>query len=147
MSMKARDRARPLPENFSRARTLDRLLSCAAHGLLLVFVATLSPTTQAQVLMTLGNASIFEGNSGTSILKLPVNFGGVNTSAVTGFASAIPLSGTGFHPATGGVACGPAGVDFEQFSNVAFNIPPNTPNGTLSVNITICSDTVIETDE
>ena len=144
--MKARDRARPLPENFSRARMLERLLSCAAQGLLLVFVAALSPTTQAQVLMTLGNASIFEGNSGTSILKLPVNFGGVNTSTVTGFASAIPLSGTGFNPATGGASCG-GGVDFVQFSNVPFSIPPNTPNGTLSVNITISSDAVIEPDE
>jgi hypothetical protein len=38
-------------------------------------------------------------------------------------------------------------VEFIAFSNVPFSIPPNTPNGTLSVNITICGDTVIEPDE
>ena len=96
--------------------------------------------------MTLGNASVFEGNSGTTILKLPVNFAGTNTTAVTGFASAAQISGTGFHPATPGASCTP-GVDFVPFSNVPFNIPPNQPNGTLSVNITICGDTTIEPDE
>jgi hypothetical protein len=144
--MIARDRARPLPEDFSRARTLERLLTRATLGLLVVAASVLSPMAQGQVLMTLGNASIFEGNAGTSILKLPVLMVGVNTSTVTGFASAIPLSGVGFNPATGGASCG-GGVDFVQFSNVPFSIPPNTPNGTLSVNITICGDAVIEPDE
>jgi hypothetical protein len=144
--MIARDCARPLPEDFSRAKTLERLLTRASLLLLLVAASVLSPMARGQVLMTMANASIFEGNAGTSILKLPVNFAGVNTSTVTGFASAIPLSGVGFNPATGGASCG-AGVDFVPFSNVPFSIPPNTPNGTLSVNITICSDAVIEPDE
>jgi hypothetical protein len=39
-------------------------------------------------------------------------------------------------------------VDFEQFSNVPFSIPPDTPNdGSLNVGVTICGDTAIEADE
>jgi hypothetical protein len=144
--MIARDRVRPLPEDFSRARTLERLLTRATLGLLLVAASVLSPMAQGQPQMVLQNGSTFEGNADTSILKLPVNFAGVNTSTVTGFASAIPLSGVGFNPATGGASCG-GGVDFVQFSNVPFSIPPNTPNGTLSVNIAICPDAVIEPNE
>ena len=144
--MIARDRARPLPENSSRARTLERLLNRATLGSLFVFVSAFSPMAPAQVIMLLGNATVFEGNSGTAILKLPVTLVGVNTSTVTGTASAIPLSGTGFNPATGGTVCG-GSADFVQFSNVPFSIPPNTPNGTLSVNIAICGDAVIEPDE
>ena len=123
-----------------------------AGGLLFAVVAALSSATQAQVLMTITNASIFEGNSGTSILKLPVNFAvppgsTTNPTTVTGFANAFsPPAGAAIHPATGGSSCS-AGVDFIQFTNSPFSIPPNTPNGTLSVNITICSDAVIEQDE
>src|SRR6185503_8019238 len=65
---------------------------------------------------------------------------------VTGSVSAIPLSGAGFNTPVGGSTCG-AGVDFQPFSNSTFSIPPNTPNGTLSVNITICGDTTIEPNE
>jgi hypothetical protein len=148
--MKARDYVRPLPGNSSGAKALERLATCVIQGLLLVAVAALSLATHAQSLMVLSNASVFEGNSGTTILKLPVTLTPVNTTTVTGFASAGLISGTGFHPATPGVAggaCGAAGVDFIPFSNIPFSIPPNTPNGTLSVNITICGDTTIEPDE
>jgi Calx-beta domain-containing protein len=149
--MTASDRARPSPANSLGATTFERLLTRAAQALLLVVGSALAPAVPAQLLMTLSNASIFEGNAGTSILKLPVNFattsGTTNATTVTGTVSAIPLTGTGFNAATGGTACGPAGVDFEQFANVPFSIPPNTPNGTLSVNIRICSDAVIEPDE
>ena len=140
------NRSRRLPGRCSRSDRLERIVLHAALGLVFIVSAALAPAIQAQVLMTLGNAGVFEGNSGTSILKLPVNFAGANTSTVTGFASAVAISGTGFHPATPGASCG-GGVDFIPFSNVAFSIPPNTANGTLSVNITICGDTVIEPDE
>jgi hypothetical protein len=96
--------------------------------------------------MILQDARGFEGNSGETVLKLPVSFVGTQSQTVTGIVSAIPLTGTGFNPATGAAACGGAGVDFEQFS-VPFSIPPNTSNGTLSVNIAICGDTTIEPDE
>jgi len=109
-------------------------------------LAVLALAAHGQVLMALGNATVFEGNSGTTILKLPVTLGGPNATTITGLASAVTISGTGFHPATAGSAC-TAGVDFISFSNVPFSIPPNTPNGTLSVNVTICGDSVIEPDE
>jgi hypothetical protein len=96
--------------------------------------------------MVIDDAGVFEGNAGTTILKLPVHFVGTQNSTVTGTVSAIPLTGTGFNPAVGGAACG-GSVDFVPFSNVPFSIPPNTPNGTLSVNISICGDTVIEPNE
>ena len=116
-------------------------------------LALLPLAATAQTFIAVDAASVFEGNSGTKVLKLPVHFvkidpnGGppipdVNSTTVTGFASA-----TVFSAATGGATCGAGGVDFEQFTNVFFSIPPSTPNGTLSVNVKLCGDTTIETDE
>ena len=102
---------------------------------------------QAQPIMVISDASIVEGNAGTRILSLAVNFSGPQAGTVTGTVSAIGLSGAFFNPATGGATCGAAGVDFEQFSGSAFSIPPNTPNGTLTVNIRICGDTLSEGNE
>lgn len=116
-------------------------------ALLFAIAVVLNMRTEAQPILIIDDASIFEGNEGTTVLKLPVRFVGTQNTTVTGLVSAIPLSGPSFSPATGGDACGVAGVDFEQFVNVPFSIPPNTPNGTLSVNIAICGDTVIERDE
>ena len=116
--------------------------TCVAGGF-----ALLAQLAAAQALLVVSGASIVEGNAGSSILVLPVNFAGAQTTTVTGFASASPMSGFSFRPATGGTACGAAGVDFEQFTNVPFTIPPNTPNGSLSINVRICSDTLFETDE
>lgn len=116
---------------------------------MVVAVSLFSPETaigQALPTLVVNDANVFEGNSGTKILSLPVSFVGTQSNTVTGVVSAIPLSGTGFNPATGGSSCG-GSVDFVQFNNVPFSIPPNTPNGTLSVNITICGNTVIEPNE
>lgn len=117
-------------------------------SVLFIVLAVRPGTALAQALPTLvmNDASVFEGNSGTKILSLPVNFVGTQNTTVTGVASAIPMTGVGFSPATGGSAC-TGSVDFVSFSNVPFTIPPNTPNGTLSVNITICGNTVIEPNE
>ena len=119
-----------------------------AAACLVIATGLLSSVAQAQAggpRLVLSGASVFEGNAGTRVLSLPVNFIGTNSAAVEGTVSAV--SGANFNPATGGAACGAAGVDFEQFSNVDFTIPPNTPNGTLSINIRICGNTVIEADE
>ncbi|HZI84970.1 MAG TPA: Calx-beta domain-containing protein [Casimicrobiaceae bacterium] len=143
--MKAANPARRSPADRWCSMALRRATRCAL-GPLLVAAVLLAPATQAQVLMALGNASVFEGNSGTTVLRLPVTLGGLNPTTVTGNASAVAISGTGFHPATAGASCGP-GVDFISFSNVPFSIPPNTPNGTLNVGVTICPDATIEPDE
>ena len=112
-----------------------------------VLLALSSGTAVAQPpFMFVDDASVFEGNSGETILKLPVRFVGTQSATVTGKVSAIPLTGTGFNTPVGAVSCG-NGVDFEQFNDVPFSIPPNTPNGTLSVNISICGDATIEPNE
>lgn len=120
---------------------------CKSALILLVFGSATALAQTALPFMIIDDASVFEGNSGTStILKLPVRFIGTQSLTVTGQVSAIPLTGNGFSPATGGSACG-GNVDFVQFTDVPFSIPPNTSNGTFSVNISICGDTVIEPNE
>src|SRR6266850_5907281 len=112
-----------------------------------ILVALSSGTAMAQApFMFVDDASIFEGNGGTTILKLPVRFVGTQSATVTGKVSAIPLTGTGFNTPVEGT-CGNNGVDFESFRDSAFSIPPNTPNGVLSVNITICGDATVEPNE
>src|SRR3989442_15911319 len=71
--MRVGNRNRPMPGHRSRASTPEHMVLWAG-GLLFAVVAALSSATQAQALMTNTNASIFEGKSGTSILKLPVHF-------------------------------------------------------------------------
>lgn len=115
-------------------------------GFILVGLQPILAIAQTPPIMVIDDASVFEGNSGSAVLKLPVHFVGTQSSTVTGTVTAVPLTGTGFNPATGGSACG-GSVDFVQFSSVPFSIPPNTPNGTLSVNIAVCGDTVIEPNE
>ena len=103
-------------------------------------------TARAQLpLMVLDDARVFESNEGT-ILRLPVRFIGTQSQTVTGVVSASALSGVGFNAPIAGSSC-TAGVDFIPFTNVPFSIAPNTPNGTLSVNVTICGNSTIELDE
>ena len=63
-------------------------------------------TGQSLPTLVITDASVFEGNSGTKILSLPVSFVGAQNNTVTGVVSAIPLTGTGFNAATGGSSCG-----------------------------------------
>jgi hypothetical protein len=132
---------------FAWARRVITTIAVGITAWALPGIAAAQTPTQIPKMFIQG-ASVFEGNTGTRILSLPVGFiDGPNPAAVTGFVQAIPLSGNGFSPATGAAVCGAAGVDFEQFTAVPFTIPPNTPNGTLTVNIRICSDSVVESDE
>ena len=128
-------------------RQIIRGTRWTAAACLVIATGLLPGVVQAQATLVLSGASVLEGNAGTKVLSLPVNFIGTNNVSVTGTVSALPLSGANFNPATGAAACGATGVDFEQFSTVPFTIPANTPNGTLSIGIRICGDTVIEPDE
>ena len=122
--------------------TMGRCLWMVALALLMA-----TGTARAQLpFLVVDDASIFEGNAGTTVLRLPVRFVGTQSQTVTGVVSAIAMSGTGFNSPIGGSSC-TGGVDFVPFSNVPFSIPPNTPNGTLNVGITICGNTTIEPDE
>lgn len=121
-----------------------------AFSLSFCVAALLPPAASAQVppAMVMADAGVFEGPARTTrILSLPVRFFGAQANTVTGRVSATPLTGTGFNTPTGGFSCGAAGVDFVPFSNEPFSIPPNTPNGTLTVNITVCGDAATERDE
>jgi hypothetical protein len=129
----------------------------ATPGIAALVLALVPAAATAQVVIpfiSVDSAAIFEGNSGTNVLKLPVHFvvqdpnGGppipaLNSLTVTGQVSAVPLSSG----CIGGATCGGTGVDFEQFVNQPFSIPPNTPNGTLYVGVTVCGDTAIEQDD
>ena len=112
----------------------------------LMAAAVLLPGLAAAQVIVVSSAATFEGNAGSKVLKLPVNFIGAQPGTVIGTVSAVPLSGAAFTPATSGAACG-GNVDFVGFTNVQFTIPPNTPNGTLSINILICGDAVVEPNE
>ncbi len=121
----------------------DNLLRLAC--IFIVVLAFAPGRAMAQGIMVIDDTSAFEGSSGTTILKLPVHFSGAQTNTVTGSVSAVPLS-IASNPAVAGSSCGP-GIDFVSFNNSQFTIPPNTPNGTLTVNVTICGDTIVEPDE
>ena len=72
---------------------LARLCLATLASLLLGLTAA-----QAQPILVISDASIAEGNVGTRILSLAVNFSGAQTGTVTGTVSAIGLSGAFFQP-------------------------------------------------
>ena len=134
-------------QNSSLRRTKVRLQLAVRAIFLSLGTLALTSTVIAQPVLTIDAARAFEGNSGTTVLKLPVRIAGPQPNEITGFVSAVSSSFVNSPPAaTGGAACGP-GVDFEQFQNIPFTIPPNTPNGTFSVNVAVCADSTIEADE
>ncbi len=136
----------------SRPAQLVRLARGLAHAAAVACAIALglplAATAQVPPTLVIDDASVFEGAAGTTrILSMAVRFEGPQPNTVTGLVSAIPMTGAFFNTPVGGASCGAAGVDFEQFSNVPFSIPPNTPNGTLTVNIRICGDATIEPSE
>jgi hypothetical protein len=104
-------------------------------------------TARAQLpFMFVDDASVFESNTGTTILRLPVRFVGTQSQTVTGVVSAIAMTGTGFNTPIAGASC-TGGVDFVPFTNAPFSIGPNAQAGTLSVNVTVCGNATVELDE
>jgi serralysin len=108
---------------------------------ILSFLSFLSTTAVAQV--AINNPSVFEGNNGTANLAFTVN------PVLSRVNIAIPVTGQytlfafGNTPATAGATCG-GDVDFIQSSGT-FTIPANRP--TTTINVTVCGDTTIESDE
>ena len=112
----------------------------------LLCATALRPEAAMAQVVVLSNASLFEGNAGTRVLQSPFNFiGGGSLNTVKGTVSAVPHP-LSTNPATSDAACG-GNVDFVGFTNVSFEIPPNTPNGTRYVGIAVCGDTVIEPNQ
>jgi hypothetical protein len=99
---------------------------------------------QAPPILSLIDASAFEGNSGTRTLAFNVTLSGPSSGPVTARFSATPLTGTGFVAATGSAACG-GSVDFVQQSDVLVTIA--TGQTSTTVPVTMCGDGSIETSE
>jgi hypothetical protein len=137
---------------------MNKLLKWLKQGLALASVIVIStlihPSAHAQPqLIGISGASVFEGQSGTSVMRFPIHFfipfsrtPTANLNTVTGQISAVPLTGANFIPATGGTACGP-GIDFVQFSNVPITVAANTPIGQVAIEVTVCGDQVVEPNE
>lgn len=96
----------------------------------------------------LGGATSIEGNPGSvvKIIRFPLDFaeGASPNNVVTGDFR-IQCSLQPQFCAVGGTTCA-VGTDF-LLPSPTFTIPPNTPNGTFNVALTICGDTIAELDE
>ena len=92
------------------------------------------------------DTSIVEGSGGTVSLVFTLqNF--FNEPVTAEFHTEVSSPGGGFNPPTGGASCGQAGVDFVQVSEsspVTVSVPGN---GTATVSVVVCSDTVDEQTE
>ncbi len=121
-------------------------LSTWSRAVLIAAVALVPGVALAQVppFLIIGDASVFEGNAGTTALSFPVSLTAAAPGPVNGLVSAIPLTGTGFNAATAGNSCG-AGVDFIRQTNVPFSIAQGVATGTITV--VICADAAIEPDQ
>jgi Calx-beta domain-containing protein len=123
-------------------------LSTWSRAVLAAAVVLLPGVAVAQVppILVIGDAGVFEGNAGTTVLSFPVTLTSPANpgTPVTGLVSGIPLTGSGFNPATGGLACG-GGVDFIRQTNVPFSIPPGATSG--SIPVVICGDSTVEPNE
>ncbi len=127
----------------SLIRPASHLLSWLT-GFLLMLASGL---VQAQATIAISSASVFEGNAGTRFLDFPITFIGTTNAPTTINFSVIPLSGSGFTPATGAAACGAAGVDFVQFPPGSATFPAGSTGSGLFVRVVICGDTQIEAGE
>ena len=121
-------------------------LSTWSRVFLMAVVALVPGVALAQVppFLIIGDASVFEGNAGTTALTFPVSLTAPAPGPVNGLVSAIPQTGTGFNAATAGNSCG-AGVDFIRQTNVPFSIAQGASTGTITV--VVCGDAGIEPDQ
>jgi hypothetical protein len=97
--------------------------------------------------LTIDDASVTEGNSGTVVLRFFVRIDQSSTSPISAVFTAVPLTGASFHPPIGGAACGQPGVDYVNPGSVPINIPANIVPAALSVAVTVCGDAFSEPDE
>lgn len=87
--------------------------------------------------MTIANASLTEGNSGSANMNFTVSLSSVAASTVT--ATYALTDGT----ATGGAAC-TTGIDF---INAGGTVTIASGSSTGTINVTLCGDTIYEADE
>ncbi|MCM2310575.1 MAG: hypothetical protein NDI84_04150, partial [Steroidobacteraceae bacterium] len=115
-----------------------------------IVLAWTAPIAAAQVppILTIEDASVTEGNAGTTVLTLRYALNQPTSTPVTGFVEVTPLTGAAFRPAIGGIACGGPGVDYVRLGGLLLLMQPdqaNPPQGAVS--ITVCGDVFAEPDE
>ncbi len=115
-----------------------------------VMMASAAPTASAQVppTLTVTDASVVEGNTGTTTLTFRYSLNQTTSTPVTGAIEVIPLTGAAFRPAIGFKACGDPGVDYKVLGGTLLMMQPNLnqpPEGAVSV--TVCGDIYSEPDE
>ncbi len=108
------------------------------------------PTASAQVppTLTVIDASVVEGNTGTTTLTFRYSLDRTTSTPVTGAIEVIPLTGAAFRPAIGFKDCGNTGVDYKVLGGTLLMMQPNLnqpPEGAVSV--TVCGDIYSEPDE
>ena len=126
--------------------------NCAAASLAAVAVmmasAVSTASAQAPPTLTVTDASVVEGNTGTTTLTFRYSLNRTTSTPVTGAIEVIPLTGAAFRPAIGFKDCVNAGVDFKVLGGLLLMMQPNLnqpPEG--AVNVTVCGDIYSEPDE
>lgn len=127
-----------------------RTCRSAAVAAVAVMTASAVPTASAQVppTLTVTDASVVEGNTGTTTLTFRYSLDRTTSTPVTGAIEVIPLTGAAFRPAIGFKDCGNTGVDYKVLGGTLLMMQPNLnqpPEGAVSV--TVCGDIYSEPDE
>lgn len=147
--------------NSSTARGIRR--AAAVISWLASSAPMFAAHAQVPPILTISDASVVEGNSGTTVLAFNIAVNQALSGTVSGVVSVIGLSGASFRPAIRGQACGDPGVDFAwpadgpfQMSQAGSSLPggaqlngnpdPNAPPS-ATLNIVVCGDPYSEPDE
>jgi hypothetical protein len=116
-------------------------------GLLAMLILSTVPTfAQGLPTLTMTDASITEGNFNTVNLTFTASLSRVSANTTSARVTAIPLTGSSFNPAVGGIACG-AGVDFLAPVNMTISIPANANPPSRTFTIPVCGDLAQEPNE
>lgn len=140
-----------------------RHLACPAGILLATLVAAADASAQVPPVLSITDATVVEGNAGTTQLAFTLSVNQALSGTVSGVVSVIGLSGAAFREAILGQSCGDPGVDFAwpadgpfQMSQAGGTLPSGTylngnpdPNAppTATLTIVVCGDPYSETDE
>jgi hypothetical protein len=130
----------PLPTNTFTPSPTNTLIPTPTFTNTPTFTPTQTsvPTaTSTLPAITISDKSLFEKNSGNTTYQFVVSLSQVPSSTVS--FDYITVNGS----TTGGAACG-GSVDYRNNSGTLSIVPPAT---TININITVCADTLAESDE
>jgi hypothetical protein len=132
------------------AKSLSPWFRHAVSAILAWAILSSAATVLAQVppVLTISDATVAEGNAGTTVLTLPYALNQPTSTTVTGYVEVTPLTGAAFSPAVGGAACGDTGVDFVRLNGLLLMMQPDPlkpPRGAIT--ITVCGDVFTESDD